>query len=64
MLYRSNRLTQINIKVTEALKDEIKKAAKRQGLGMSGFIRMVCWDWIRTHAEKEDMTDKSIRPDN
>ena len=57
-------LIQINFKVTEGLKDEIKKAAKRQGLGMSGFIRMVCLDWIRRDAKTKGKRGKSTRPGN
>jgi antitoxin component of RelBE/YafQ-DinJ toxin-antitoxin module len=55
-------IVQINIKVSEALKDEIQKAAKRQGLGMSGFIRMVCWEWIRRDRAASRKTKSSRIP--
>ena len=55
-------IVQINIKMPKGLKDEIQKAAKRQGLGMSGFIRMACWDWIRRDAKTKGKRGKSTRP--
>ena len=40
-------LIQINVKMTEGLKEEIKKAAKRMGLTMSGYVRMVLLERLR-----------------
>ena len=40
-------LIQINVKMEEDLKDEIRRASKRMGLTMSGYVRMVLLERLR-----------------